>query len=143
MHPRLLYLYPILFLLWCAPATAFESNFEQLAGRAAAASEAANWEAFSALVCWQEVDTSTRDGFRQRSESDFGRPILKTGLDPIAPGTPLEYTLRGVRYIPNVDVHGWLVIAYQSAAPGQAGATRYLVGTTPDGWCIGSAKPAD
>ena len=91
------------------------------------------------LVWTKDADPNALANLKSSLANDFQAELLDAKVVPLDADTALEYTLRGVRYVPNLPPTGQLVLTWKQE-DGQS-TTTLLIGFHNQRYWIISAKP--
>ncbi|HXS75073.1 MAG TPA: hypothetical protein VN753_02770 [Terracidiphilus sp.] len=80
------------------------------------------------LVYWQGVEQQDREGFFRSLGQDFKYRLRDIHFVPLQHDEHLEYTLRGVTYVPALPPVGRMIVTYGGQDNVNDLSTSYLIG---------------
>jgi len=105
------------------------------------AHEKSDVDAAMRLVCLDHVTKDTIDALRQSLADDSRLPLKSVDIVPLEKNEHLEYTMRGVRYVPNLAPVGKLSIVLATGTDAVS-TTTYLVGVKNGRYWIATSMKA-
>jgi hypothetical protein len=81
-----------------------------------------------ALVYWRGVEQEDRDGFLRSLREDFKYHLRGIQFLPLQVNEHLEYTLKGVTYVPALPPVGRMIVTYEDRENAKHLSTSYLIG---------------
>jgi len=122
------------------PATPSEAARRQFLEAYRTAHRENNVDAAMRLICTDNVSQKTLNVLRDSLTDDFQRPFTSVDIVPLDDTDPVEYTLRGVHYVPNLKPIGKLLVTSQ--IDGSDVTSSYLVGVQDGRYWIATSMAA-
>lgn len=98
-------------------------------------------DAFIALMHLDGAEPDTKTIFATSFQDDLSHELDDVSIVPPKADEPIEYEQNGKRYVPNLEVVGWLSVMFRGSTDGTQ-ASQYLVGRRPDGaYRIATSRP--
>ena len=105
-----------------------------------AAHDSRDRQGMEALIWKDHADPDALAGVTDTLTDDFEAELVDAQIVPLAENDPVEYTLRGVRYVPNLPPAGKLIATLNQETG--TSTTSLLVGYHERRYWIVSASPA-